>query len=158
VLAGGDSALVLPVRSPRPEDGLLAPFEEPEAPPPLELDAIEPGSVERTVRHDVATGRWELETDLVYFGSFRLVESGIEYRERGRDAFAIVEGDPLSAEARSEWSISVGRGEWQTRVEASSKLTADAEAFRVTNALDAYEGETRVFAKTWAFAVPRDLV
>ena len=37
-------------------------------------------------------------------------------------------------------------------------MTADAQAFRVTNALDAYEGEARIFAKTWHFSVPRDLV
>jgi hypothetical protein len=157
VVAGGESALLLPVRPPRPEDDLLAPFEEPEGPPPLPIEVLEPGCVDRVVRHDVAAGRWELETNLVYFGSFRISEGGLEYRERGRDAFAIVEGDPLSAEARSEWSISVGRGGWQTRVETSSRMTADAESFRVTNALDAYEGDVRVFAKTWAYDVPRDL-
>jgi hypothetical protein len=37
-------------------------------------------------------------------------------------------------------------------------MTADAESFHVTNTLDAYEGATRVFAKTWSCAVPRDLV
>jgi putative CocE/NonD family hydrolase len=155
---GGASALLLPVRPPRLEDAGLPPFEEPEAPQPLEIEVIEPGAVGRTVRYDVATGRWDLTADLVYFGSFRISENGVEYRERGRDVFSIVEGDPLSAEAGSEWSISVGRGGWGTRVETSSSMTADVEAFRVTNALDAYEGEARVFAKTWAFAVPRDLV
>ena len=129
-----------------------------EGPPPLEVEVAEPGHATRTVRYDVATGRWELATDLVYFGSVRIVGDGLELRERGRDTFAIVEGDPLSAEARSDWSISVGRGDWRTRVETTSRMTADAEAFRVTNALDAYEGEARIFAKTWHFSVPRDLV
>jgi uncharacterized protein len=158
IFAGGDSALVLPVRPPRPEDELLAPFEEPEGPQPLAIEIIEPGRVGRTVRHDLATGRWELTADLVYFGSFRILGNDLEHRERGRDTFAILEDDPLSAEARSEWSIAVGRRDWRTRVETSSGMTADAESFRVTNSLDAYEEETRVFAKTWAFSVPRDLV
>ena len=70
----------------------------------------------------------------VYFGSVRIVGDGLELRERGRDTFAIVEGDPLSAEARSDWSTAVGRGDWRTRVETTSTMTADAEAFRVTNA------------------------
>jgi uncharacterized protein len=158
VSTGGHSALLLPVRPPRPEDELLPPFEEPEGPQPLAIETVEPGRVGRTVRHDLATGRWELAADLVYFGSFRIVGNGLEHRERGRDTFAIVEGDPLSAEARSQWSISVGRRDWRTRVETSSRMTADAESFRVTNSLDAYEREARVCAKTWAFAVPRDLV
>jgi hypothetical protein len=104
------------------------------------------------------SGRWEVAADLVYFGSFRLADNGLEYGERGGDRFAVVEGNPLSAEACSEWSIAVGRGDWRTRVETSSRMTADAENFRVTNSLDAYEGEMRVCAKNWAFAVPRDLV
>ena len=37
-------------------------------------------------------------------------------------------------------------------------MTGDSEVFRVTNALEAYEGNTRVFAKSWQFSVPRDLV
>ena len=127
-------------------------------PPPLAVEVTAPGRATRTVRYDVATGRWELAADLVYFGSFRFAGDGLELSERGRDTFAIVEGDPLSAEARSDWSISIGRGDWRTRVETTSRMTADAQAFRVTNALDAYEGEARVFAKTWHFSVPRDLV
>ena len=114
--------------------------------------------MKRTIRHDLATGRWELETDLLYFGSFRIVEDGLVYRESARDTFTVVEGDPLSAQTRSDWSISVGRGGWRTRVETTSRLTADAEAFHLTNALDAYENETRIFAKTWSFTVGRDLV
>lgn len=158
VSTGGASALLLPVRQARPEDDLLPPSRSPKGPQPLAIEIAEPGRVERTVRHDLVAGRWELAANLVYFGSFRIADNGLEYSEREGDPFAIVEGNPLSAEACSEWSIAVGRGDWQTRVETSSRMTADAQAFRVTNSLDAYEGETHVFAKNWAFAVPRDLV
>ena len=72
--------------------------------------------------------------------------------------FVIVEGDPLSAEARSDWSIEVGRNDWRTRVETRSIMTSDATVFRVRNVLDAYEGNARIFTKTWNFSVPRDLV
>ncbi len=37
-------------------------------------------------------------------------------------------------------------------------MSADAESFGITSSLDAYEGETRVFARTWHFSTPRDLV
>ena len=36
-------------------------------------------------------------------------------------------------------------------------MTGDADSFCVTNSLEAYEGEARVFARTWHFSVPRDL-
>jgi hypothetical protein len=43
-------------------------------------------------------------------------------------------------------------------VETDSRMTADADVFRVTNVLDAFEGETRIFTKAWTFSAPRDLV
>jgi putative CocE/NonD family hydrolase len=158
VLAGEASRLVLPVRPPRSEDDALPSLGEPEAAAPLDVDTLRPRTTGRTLHHDVARGLYELVVDLSYFGARRLSGSGLEYDESGRDTFTIVEGDPLSARARSEWSIGVGRGDWRTRVETSSVMTADASAFHVTNVLDAYEGETRVSAKTWHFSVPRDLV
>jgi hypothetical protein len=37
-------------------------------------------------------------------------------------------------------------------------MSATAGAFLVTNVLDAYEGDRRVFSKTWHVDVPRDCV
>jgi hypothetical protein len=37
-------------------------------------------------------------------------------------------------------------------------MTCDAEAFHVTSALDVYEGDEKVFARTWTFRFPRDHV
>jgi hypothetical protein len=52
----------------------------------------------------------------------------------------------------------MARGDWRTRAEVESTMTADAEAFHVTTELDAYEADARVFARAWAFRFPRDLV
>jgi uncharacterized protein len=151
-------SLRLPVRPPRGEDEELPPFAEPEASEPLAVEALAAGGGGRAIRRGVGTGVVDLVVDLDFFPSLRLLENGLEYAERGRDEFRIVEGDPLSAHARSTWTIELGRGEWRTRVETSSVLTADAESFRVTNVLDAYEGNARVFSKTWAKGMRRDLL
>jgi hypothetical protein len=37
-------------------------------------------------------------------------------------------------------------------------MSATAGSFQVTNALDAYEGDDRVFTRTWNAEVPRDCV
>jgi hypothetical protein len=50
------------------------------------------------------------------------------------------------------------RGDWQVRIETSSSMTADAAHFYVSNLLNAYEGNTRVFTKSWTFKTPRNLV
>jgi hypothetical protein len=37
-------------------------------------------------------------------------------------------------------------------------MSSTADEFQITNVLEAFEGDCRVFAKTWHFAVPRDHV
>jgi uncharacterized protein len=55
-------------------------------------------------------------------------------------------------------TFGVGRGEWQTTVRTSSTMSGDAKVFRVTNVLEAYEGDRRIFTRTWNTEIPRDLV
>ena len=93
-----------------------------------------------------------------FFPSLRFPDIGLEYSESARATFTIVEADPLSARVRCDWTVEIGRGTWRTRVETPSTMSADAVAFRLTNVLDAYEGNARVSTKTWTKAVPRDLV
>ncbi|MGQ0602903.1 MAG: CocE/NonD family hydrolase C-terminal non-catalytic domain-containing protein, partial [Anaerolineales bacterium] len=147
--------LSLPVRAPRSGD--LPPFGPSEVSAPLEIERIRSRTRERTTRHDVARGLYEI-VDPMDHGHLRLKASGVEHGRINQTTFRIVEGDPLSAEVTCEWTIHIGRKEWQTRVETKSVMTADASHFRVTNVLDAYEGNVRVFGKTWNFNVPRDLV
>jgi hypothetical protein len=54
--------------------------------------------------------------------------------------------------------ITIGRGDWRTRVETESEMTCDADAFHVENTVTAYEGDERVFKQTRRFSAPRDLV
>ncbi|MBI3763864.1 MAG: CocE/NonD family hydrolase, partial [Chloroflexi bacterium] len=157
VFTGAASRLDLPVRKPRAEDAALAAFEPPEISTPLAKNTLRTGSFSRTVHRDVASGRFDL-VDFGDSGSRLFVASGLEYETINKNTFTIVEGDPLSASVRCDWTVKIGHGDWRTRVETSSVMTSDAETFRVTNVLDAFEGNTRVFGKTWTFAVPRDCV
>lgn len=151
--------LELPVRPPRPEDADLGTFEEPESPPPLEIERLAAASsARRSVSHDLATGRHELVVGLDHFGARRLVRDDLLYVESGTDTFSIVDGDPLSATARSEWIVRLERGAWRVRLETSSTMSGDDWSFHLTNALEGYEGETRIFARTWSRRIPRDLV
>jgi hypothetical protein len=95
------------------------------------------------------------ETDA---GRRRLLANGLEDEAHSRDTYTIIEGQPLSAHVRCDRMVKIGRGDWRTRLESSSTMSADAETFYVTNVLEAYEGEVRVFTKTWDFKVPRDFV
>ena len=105
----------------------------------------------------MATGRFEL-TFVQDYGGRRRLPSGIESETTGADVFAIVAGDPLSAGTRSDRSTIVARGDWNVRVETSSVLSADADSFLATSAVEAFEGDVRVFAKSWTRSIPRNLV
>jgi hypothetical protein len=87
---------------------------------------------------------------------FRLSASGLEYFERDRNTYRIAEGDPRSAEVGVQRHIELSRGDWRTRVQTSSKMSATREHFLVSDVLDAYEGDERVFTRTWSRAIPRD--
>ena len=105
----------------------------------------------------VGSGRLEIVNDFDFFGCRRLPD-GLEYTEHARDRFTIVRGDPLSAKVECDWVMNVGRGDWRTRVEASASMTSTATHFLVTNAVEAYEGDVRVFVQTRTRAIPRALV
>jgi putative CocE/NonD family hydrolase len=157
VFTGGASRLDLPLREPRAEDADLSPFGPPEAAQPLEVEVLRTGNVQRFVRQDVVKGLYEIHV-VWDSGRRRLVASGIEYDSVHEETYSIVDTDPLSATARCYRTMAVGRGDWQSKVEVTHTLTADAGSFLVSVLLDAYEGDRRVFDKSWTFKAPRDLV
>ncbi len=157
IFTGGTSTLVLPIRQPRPDDQALRPFAPPEsATPVVESEPTLPGSP-MTTDHNVVTG----------FFQQRFTEVGARHsRDPGgpgaysshADIMRIHEDDPLSATVRTERTFQLTEGDWSTRVEATGTMTGDHDSFHVTHELNAYEGNTRVFAESWVFTIPRDHV
>ncbi|MEC7520973.1 MAG: CocE/NonD family hydrolase [Myxococcota bacterium] len=154
------SALTLPVRPPRPEDAALRPFDPPEAAPGPDIDDLHPGGTVRTIERDAITGvvTHTVCTDLDEEGRPAMTRVGATGMEHGHgmvERFRILEGDPLRAEGEVTHEAIYRRGGWQTRVVTRTRLTADAEAFRVEAELSAYEGEARAFHRTWDERIPR---
>jgi len=132
-------------------------FQRPERAQGVAVRRLGARTVDRCeVCHDVGTGQLSIVHELGYLQPVRLLDTGTDYLEGGRDRYTVVDGEPLSAQTRSERSIAISRGQWQTRVETSSTLSATIESFHVTNLLEAFEGSRRVFARTWHSTVPRD--
>jgi predicted acyl esterase len=155
VFTGEASWLDLPVRAPRPEDDALPPFGAPEDVEPLASVELRSGSSSQMRTTDVIAGihRW---TDHRDDGRVRLVASGIEMEDTATDDFEIRDGDPLSATVRCQRTCVLAEPGWEARIEAAATHTATAEVFHITSHIDAYEGATRVFTRSWTFAIPRD--
>lgn len=137
VVAPSRSAVTLPVWTRTEDDGVR--FEEPERSTPIAIERIpdDSGLPERSVTHDVATGEWTLDVDPGYGGS-RIYPDGLVFTESSRETYRITEGDPTSAVAESRWAIGLEKPGWRARLETTSRVTADAGAFRVVNTLRAW--------------------
>jgi putative CocE/NonD family hydrolase len=155
VFTGEDSVLDLPLWTGSGEHAPPAHFGMPERAPIPQHEPLGGGSG-REVRRDVGTGTVEVINTVD--DGHRLLDDGLEYRENERDVYHIVDGDPLSARVECQRAFSVGRGQWRATVRTVSTMSATARSFQVTNVLDAYEGDARVFTRTWNAEVPRDCV
>jgi hypothetical protein len=157
LFTGAGSRLRLPVRTPQASDDQLPPFGPPETSAPLPVEQLRTPSRQQSIQRDMIGGmtQFKLVSDA---GRLRFTQTGMETDATHVSTFSICEGDPLSAAVSIQHKSEYQRGQWQVRVETDSKMTSDAERFHVSNRLDAYEGNTRVFSRAWTFAVPRDLV
>jgi uncharacterized protein len=153
----GSSALILPVRPKRSADTDLRPFLAAEASPALPKTQIQPGWERRRVTHDRVTGEviWELsDSD----GTNRIDDIDLTFAIRRSRRLSIHPGDPASARAEMKWYRAYSRGDWRASSECSVCLTSTRESFRLTAQLDAFEGERRIFTRSWDETIPRDLV
>lgn len=157
VFTGASSRLRLPVRDPQPDDDALRPFPSAESSPPLAMETLRTPATRKSLRHDLIDGVTEylIEDDA---GRSRHVGSGMETDDRLMERYTVRDGAPLSLQVHIERTLELQRDEWRIRVETLSTMTADATHFHVSNHLDAYEGDVRVFTRSRELAIPRHLV
>lgn len=147
------TVLTLPSR-PRPTTESPVAFDVPEQ------TASAPGTVSgrpwRTVQRDLATG--EIRLDVGEHEDTWLEETRLETGEWANRRFRLAPGDPLSASVECQEEHTLRRDDWHVSVHVRTKLTGTAEAFTLSHALDAYEGDVRVHSSRGAIEIPRDHV
>ncbi|MDQ0205752.1 CocE/NonD family hydrolase [Alkalicoccobacillus murimartini] len=155
VITGEKTKLTLPIRPINEDEEDHWPFQAPEAAPVAEKEILRDESRSRTIHYDLLTKEWILD-DFSDEGARKIVKNGVEYGSTNRNTYSIKEGDPLSAKASCEWTLTVGREEWQTRLETFSVMTADENHFYLENVVIAYESEEEIFSKTWKKIIQRN--
>lgn len=151
----GSSALRLPARAPRPDADARVAFEAPEMAPPLAVEQLVPRRPRLEVTRDAVTGRTQYVMARSFSGAKRL-PSGLEYHDEDPVTFTISDDDPLSARVECRRRIVSRRDDWQTRLEVTAVMTADAGHYHVSSTLDAYEGEIRIHTAAHTAAIPRE--
>ena len=151
------SRVQLPVRAPRTEDVMLAPFAPPEAPTPLAVTHLGTPTSSETVARDLVTGKTTFTTE-EDDGGIRHDAIGLEVRHRKTERFQILDSDPLSARVEITHAHEVGRGAWRVSTKTATTLTVTADEFIIQASLDAFEGEKRVVSRNWDRRHRRDEV
>jgi len=157
LFTGEGCRLRLPVRTPQPGDDALAAFEPAEISPPLAVARVRTSRRVHTVTQDHVDG-WTTMTMESDEGRLRFLDNGLETDHRSVETFKVRDGDPLSTSEHIRTVIEFQRDDWRVRVETDSLMTADAGHFHLANQMDAYEGDVRVFTKSWTTSIPRDNV
>ncbi|VDH00332.1 Cocaine esterase [Lysinibacillus sphaericus] len=155
VETGEETSLVLPIRNPTELDKTLKPFAQAETAEVLEKDILREAGRTREVKQDAATGVWTLD-DFSDEGKRKLHSNGLEYGSTNRNVYTIRENDPLSARVECDWTLSVGKDDWQTYLETKSTMTADETHYYLMNELKAWENDKEVFHKKWEEKIERD--
>ena len=124
--------------------------------PPLEVSTIKPYHRARTMSRDYVTGETRIEM-VKDRGHIRIESTGTEYSGGGRETYRIRDGDPLSARARVDYAVTLGReADWNTRIDSRFILTATKDSFLVTAHAEAHDGDERIWSRSWEDAITRD--
>ncbi len=157
----GASTLSLPVRKARAEDSSVS-FGPAERPTPMRHRVIAPGAVRRIVHLDVETGTQTIDV-LRDDGSGVIEEIGVGTAFHKRLRYRLSPGDPATARAEATHDIvhrhADGRGDgWHTRIKTHAAIACTSSEFIVEGDLEAFEGERRIFSRSWTRRIKRDLV
>jgi putative CocE/NonD family hydrolase len=154
----GASALRLPVRPTTESDEVgERPFGEPEGSPPLATTQIRPPEQAWTVSRDLIGYKAALEI-VKDSGTVRYDDIGLDVTRRAYERYDSVADDFTSTRGESTWTMTFSRGDWKVRTVTSTVLRCTETDFLLDATLDAYEGDCRVFSRTWNESLPRDLL
>lgn len=156
-VATGGSALALPVRRAERDGEHARPLGPPEGAVPLATERLEPPEY-----------RWDVVRDLVDYeaaleivkdaGTVRYPGIALDVRRRAAERYRSVADEFCSARGESAWTMRFTRGAWDIRTETRTVLCCTEEEFLVHATLDGYDGDRRVFSRTWNETLPRDLL
>jgi putative CocE/NonD family hydrolase len=156
-IAAGKSALSLPVRQPQATDEKVK-FGPPETFPPSDRTLLRPGNVYRHVTMDVATGAQSIEV-LRDDGRSTHNGTGITTEMVKNLRYRMHPDDPATAYAEADHDLTNRHDQgWETRIKSHCAIACSATEFIVEADLQAFEGDKRIFSRSWTERIPRDLM
>jgi putative CocE/NonD family hydrolase len=150
------STMALPVRKSRGRDSQIR-FALPEDVQPGARRVVRPDAVYRRITRDVGSGEQHIEV-LRDDGQSVIEEIGVETGFHKQLRYRMHPDDPTTARAEADHDI-VHRHEqgWDTRIRTHTAIACTASEFIVEADLEAFEGDRRIFSRSWTQRIARDL-
>ena len=152
----GSSHLELPVRRAPPAEPPVI-FGPPESLPQTRRTYRRAGEVSRTVEYDLASAiqRIHVKRD---DGCSVIDDIGVETEFRKALRFRIHPCDPTSARAEADYELVHRHAQgWDTTIRTHSAIGCTASEYILEADLEAFEGERRIFFRSWRQRIARDL-
>jgi hypothetical protein len=87
----------------------------------------------------------------------RIEDTRIEHGNSAAEEYSIADGDPLSAKAGIRHDAVFRRDGWSTRVRTRIHMISDSRHVHLDAELEGFEGDRRIYHRTWSVSVPREL-
>ncbi|MCC6533704.1 MAG: CocE/NonD family hydrolase [Burkholderiales bacterium] len=149
----GKSSIELPRRPPLRADQAVR-FPRLEAAPPAARTVLTTGGRRRSIHTDVGTGDTVVEID-DRGGRIRYDEIDLIAEARSTERYSVREDDPLRASAAMDCQWEFERGDWRIRTLCSTTVTCTARHFVIAARVAGFEGEARVFDRSFDQRVAR---
>jgi hypothetical protein len=152
-----ENTLTLPVRDPKESDKKFRPFEDPETAPSGEWTELEPMNQGWKVERDLANDKASL---IVKKNEGRILYKDIQLQHQSTalETYTIYDNDLDSVHGETHWEQEFCRDDWKARSVTKTVLKSDEKYFYINADLDAFEGEKRIFCRSWNRKIRRDLV
>jgi uncharacterized protein len=151
------SRLLLPVRRAGAPDGLVREFDPPEGSQPPATTQLRDRDYGWRITRDLISTETTLETRKDE-GAFRLDDLGLELHSATTETYSFCGEDPTTARGEVLGVRRFVRDGWRVETVTHTLLTCTADSFRIQATLDAFEGDSRVAARSWDRTIPRDLL
>lgn len=118
---------------------------------------LTPEQREWTVTHDLANNEITVKV-IKDDGAFRLEKTGMEVHKKVKELYTYNHNIYNSVRGEVRGIRSFKRKDWSVKTITRTVLTSDEVYFFIRAELDAYEGDVRIFSKSWDEKVLRDHV
>ncbi|MBK1690880.1 CocE/NonD family hydrolase [Ectothiorhodospira mobilis] len=154
-LCTGGCRLLLPQRdAPKGEAPLRDLGQARRAPAPVHT-LLAPAHREWQVMHNLATNQVALEV-VNNDPTLRLEDIHLTFGRRVQERYSYSNGRYETVRGEVVHERDFSRGDWSVHTITRTVLTSTRTHFSIRATLDAYEGDVRVFSRTWDETVPRD--